>query len=77
MTATESLSIPRKALLSLEQTAAVAGVSGATVRRWSIAGTFPSPVKIGCKLHWHRDAVNAWLAEKGLEPLPSPESLAE
>lgn len=43
---------------------------------WAKCGAFPTPINFGCrKLRWRRSDVSKWLTDRGLAPLPSPESV--
>ena len=39
---------------------------------WSRCGQFPQPISFGIrKFRWRRSDVDAWLAARGLSPLPT------
>jgi excisionase family DNA binding protein len=40
-------------------------VSANAIRRWSEAGRFPSPVKLGRAVRWSEAAVDKWIAQQG------------
>lgn len=34
-----------------------------TLRRWLKADAFPKPIKIGRRIAWHQDQIDAWIEQ--------------
>ena len=51
-------------LLSLNEAAAVMGIAPGTLRTWRTKGVGPVGFKVGRRVMYRREAVEAWLAEQ-------------
>lgn len=48
-------------LLAVREVAKRISVSANTIRRWSDAGTFPPPLKLGRTVRWSEAVVEKWI----------------
>ena len=50
-------------LMSLKQVCAAIGFKKTTVYKWINEGTFPPPVRIGSRVRWPSNEIEAWIRE--------------
>lgn len=61
---------PPPALLGAEHAAAYLSISASTLRSLVAQGEAPAPVRIGARVLWRRDDLDAWVAS--LDPVATP-----
>jgi len=50
-----------RALLSVSDLAELLNTSSRTIHRLNSAGLIPCPLRVGCRLRWRREEIDAWL----------------
>lgn len=66
---------PRR--INIKNVEARVGASRSTIWRWCKSGSFPMPHYIGRRRAWWLHEIEAWEADRGIEPPPMPDPLPQ